>query len=38
MAVESADHGMCVLGKLSDSVEVLGRVVVAAEEFLDTIG
>ena len=35
--VEGADHGMYVPGPLPDSIEVLGRVVVAVEEFLDTI-
>jgi hypothetical protein len=38
MAVDGADHGMYVPGRLTDSVEVLGRVVVAVEEFLDAIG
>jgi hypothetical protein len=37
LEVESADHGMYVPGPLTDSIAVLGRVVVAVEEFLDTI-
>ncbi|MEV4759749.1 alpha/beta hydrolase [Micromonospora sp. NPDC049559] len=35
--VEGANHGMYVPGPLTDSVAVLGRVVVAVEEFLDAI-
>jgi hypothetical protein len=35
--VDGADHGMYVQGPLTDSVAVLGRVVVAVEEFLDAI-
>jgi hypothetical protein len=35
--VEGADHGMYVPGPLTDSIAVLGRVVVAVEEFLDAI-
>jgi hypothetical protein len=35
--VEGADHGMYVPGPLSDSIEVLGHVVVSVEKFLDTI-
>jgi hypothetical protein len=38
LEVGGADHGMYVPGPLTDSVAVLGRVVVAVEEFLDTIG
>ena len=37
LEVEGADHGMYVPGPLTDSVEVLGRVVAAMEEFLDRI-
>jgi pimeloyl-ACP methyl ester carboxylesterase len=37
LTVEGADHGMYVPGPLSDSIEVLGHVVVAVEKFLDTI-
>jgi hypothetical protein len=36
--VEGADHGMYVPGPLTDSVAVLGSVVLAVEEFLDGIG
>lgn len=36
--VDGADHGMYVPGPLVASVEVLGRVVVAVEEFLDSVG
>ncbi len=35
--VEGADHGMYVPGPLTDSIAVLGRVVVAVTEFLDAI-
>jgi hypothetical protein len=35
--VEDADHGMYVPGPLTDSIAVLGRMVTAVEEFLDTI-
>ncbi|NES25973.1 alpha/beta hydrolase [Micromonospora terminaliae] len=38
LEVEGADHGLYVPGPLTDSVAVLGRVVVAVEEFLDAIG
>ncbi|MBO0867332.1 MAG: alpha/beta hydrolase [Micromonosporaceae bacterium] len=38
LEVDGADHGMNVPGPLAESVAVLGRVVVAVEEFLDTIG
>jgi pimeloyl-ACP methyl ester carboxylesterase len=37
LRVEGADHGLYVPGPLSDSIEVLGHVVVAVEKFLDTI-
>jgi hypothetical protein len=37
LEVEGANHGMSVPGPLTDSVAVLGRVVVAMEEFLDAI-
>jgi pimeloyl-ACP methyl ester carboxylesterase len=37
LTVEDADHGMYVPGELSDSIEVLGQLVVAVEKFLDTI-
>jgi hypothetical protein len=37
LEVEGADHGMYVPGPVSGSVAVLGRVVVAVEEFLDAI-
>jgi hypothetical protein len=37
LRVEGADHGLYVPCPLSDSIEVLGHVVVAVEEFLDTI-
>jgi hypothetical protein len=37
LEVENADHGMYVPGPLTDSVAVLGRVVVAVEEFLAAI-
>lgn len=35
--VEGADHGMFVPGPLGDSIAVLGRIVAAAEHFLDEI-
>ncbi|GAA4730163.1 alpha/beta hydrolase [Phytohabitans rumicis] len=35
--VPDADHGMYVPGPLTDSIAVLGRMVVAVEEFLDEI-
>jgi hypothetical protein len=37
LEVEGADHGMYVPGPLADTIAVLSRVVVAIEEFLDTI-
>jgi pimeloyl-ACP methyl ester carboxylesterase len=36
--VDGADHGMYVPGPLTDSIALLGRIVVAVEEFLDDIG
>lgn len=38
LEVVDADHGMYVPGPLVDSIDVLGRVVVAVEEFLDAVG
>jgi len=38
LSVDGADHGMYVPGPLSDSIEVLGRVVASVEAFLDDIG
>ncbi len=38
LEVPDADHGMYVPGPLTASVAVLGRVVLAVEEFLDAIG
>ena len=38
LEVEGGDHGMQVPGPLADSIAVLGRVIVAVEEFLDAIG
>jgi hypothetical protein len=38
LEVDDADHGMYIPGPLTDSIAVLGRVVVAVEEFLDAIG
>lgn len=38
LEVAGADHGMYVPGPLTGSIAVLGRVVVAVEEFLDGIG
>ncbi|MEV0424981.1 hypothetical protein [Micromonospora sp. NPDC050495] len=38
LEVAGADHGMYVPGPLTESIAVLGRVVVAVEEFLDGIG
>jgi pimeloyl-ACP methyl ester carboxylesterase len=38
LEVDGADHGMYVDGPLTDSIAVLGRVVLGVEEFLDTIG
>jgi hypothetical protein len=37
LEIAGADHGMYVPGPLTDSVAVLGRVVVAVQEFLDAI-
>jgi hypothetical protein len=37
LEVEDADHGMCLPGPLTASIAVLGRIVVAVDEFLDTI-
>ena len=37
LEVDGADHGMYVPGPLTDSIEVLKHVVVAVEDFLDTI-
>ncbi|MGA3538676.1 hypothetical protein ACK8GE_05180 [Micromonosporaceae bacterium DT194] len=37
LEVPGADHGMYVPGPLTDSIAVLGRIVVAVEEFLDAI-
>jgi hypothetical protein len=37
LEVADADHGMYVPGPLTESIAVLGRVVVAVEEFLDAI-
>jgi pimeloyl-ACP methyl ester carboxylesterase len=37
LEVEGANHGMSVPGPLTDSIAVLGRVVVAMEQFLDAI-
>jgi pimeloyl-ACP methyl ester carboxylesterase len=38
LEVQDADHGMYVPGPLTDSVAVLGNVVVAVEKFLDAVG
>jgi pimeloyl-ACP methyl ester carboxylesterase len=38
LEVEGADHGMSVPGPVTNSIAVLGRVVVAMDEFLDQIG
>jgi hypothetical protein len=38
LEIEDADHGLYVPGPLTESIVVLGRVVAAVEEFLDTIG
>lgn len=35
--VDGADHGMYVPGPLTDSIAVLSRIVMAVDEFLDTI-
>ena len=37
LEVEGANHGMCLPGPLTDSIAVLGRIVVAVDEFLDAI-
>jgi hypothetical protein len=37
LEVEGADHGMCLPGPMTASIAVLGRVVVAVDEFLDVI-
>jgi len=37
LEIEGADHGLSVPGPLTDSITVLGRVVLAVEEFLDGI-
>ncbi|WP_284747884.1 hypothetical protein [Amycolatopsis sp. RTGN1] len=37
LEVEDADHGMQVPGPISESVAVLGRVLIAIDEFLDAI-
>jgi pimeloyl-ACP methyl ester carboxylesterase len=37
LEVQGADHGMFVPGPLTDSIAILGRVVVAMQEFLDAI-
>ena len=37
LEVEDADHGMSVPGPLTDSIAVLGHMVVAMQEFLDKI-
>ena len=37
LEIDGADHGMYVQGPLTDSIDVLKQVVVAVEEFLDTI-
>jgi pimeloyl-ACP methyl ester carboxylesterase len=38
LEVEGANHGMSLPGPLTDSIAVLGRMVVAIEEFLDAVG
>ena len=38
LEVDGADHGLFVPGPLTASIDVLGRMVAAMEEFLDTIG
>lgn len=38
LEIEGADHGLQVPGPLTDSVAVLGRVLVEMERFLDAIG
>lgn len=37
LEVEGADHGMFVPGALTESIEVLGRIVAAAEDFLTAV-
>jgi hypothetical protein len=37
LEVEDADHGLYVPGPLTESIAVLGRMVVAVDEFLDAI-
>jgi hypothetical protein len=37
LEVEGANHGLYVPGPLTDSIAVLGRVVLAIEEFLETV-
>ncbi len=37
LEIEGADHGMFLPGPLTDSIAVLGRVVVAIDRFLDAI-
>ncbi len=38
LEVDGADHGMAAPGPLTNTIAVLGRVIVGMEEFLDTIG
>jgi hypothetical protein len=38
LEVEDADHALGVPGPLTGSIAVLGRMVVAVQEFLDAIG
>ncbi|GAA2758886.1 alpha/beta hydrolase [Actinopolymorpha rutila] len=38
LEVDGANHGMVTPGPLTDSIAVLGQMVVAMEEFLDAIG
>lgn len=38
LEIEDADHGLFVPGPTRDSIAVLGRVVTAIDEFLDTTG
>lgn len=38
LEVDDADHGMYVPGPVGNSIAVLGRVIAAIDEFLDTIG
>jgi pimeloyl-ACP methyl ester carboxylesterase len=37
LEIEAADHGLFVPGPIQNSIAVLGRVVTAIQEFLDTI-